>query len=51
MRVVSRRTMTNDDAKHEYNAKELLSTKTMTNFIAKHKNNSNRAAKQENDDK
>ena len=45
MRVVSTRTMTNDDAKHKNKANELLSTRTMTNDVAKHKNIANEAAK------
>ena len=32
-------------------ASEILTTTKMTNVVAKHKNNSNRAAKQENEDK
>ena len=51
MRVVSTRTMTNDDAKQKNNANELLSTRTMTNDVAKRKNNANGAAKQENNGK
>ena len=60
MRVVSTRTMTNDDAKHKNNANVLLSTRTTTNYVpkhkkanevAKHKNNANEAAKLENDGK
>ena len=51
MRVISRRTITNDDDKHKNIANELLSTRTRTNDVGKRKNNSNEASKQENDDK
>ena len=43
MRVVSTRTMINDDAKHKNNANEVAKHKN-TNNVAKHKNNANKAA-------
>jgi len=56
MRLLSKRMMVNEVAKHMHNGKwvakhrtmanELLNTITMTNELAKYKNNANEAAKQ-----
>ena len=62
MRVLSTRTMAEDDDKHKNNGTRtmistrtmqmrLLSTRTMLNEVAKHKKNANEAAKHKNDAK
>ena len=45
MRLLSKITMANEDAKHKYSQMRLLRTRTLTNEVAKHNNNANEAAK------
>ena len=51
MRLLSKRTMVNEVAKHMHNGKWVTNHKNNENDVAKHKNNENEAAKHKNDGK